>query len=97
MAGRGLEFTPVVANAGDEAPMECSSLHFLPSDLDDGNDKGDFQHHSGDLVERPFTVTQVQQQQFGLGCVNSWGAWPLEQYQMPWKDRTFTYRVKALR
>ena len=97
VAGRGLEFTPVVANAGDEATMECSSLHFLPSDLDDGNDKGDFQHHSGDLVERPFTVTQVQQQQFGLGCVNSWGAWPLEQYQMPWKDRTFTYRVKALR
>ena len=97
VAGRGLEFTPVVAKAGDEAPMECSSLHFLPSDLDDGNDKGDFQHHSGDLVERPFTVTQVQQQQFGLGCVNSWGAWPLEQYQMPWKDRTFTYRVKALR
>ena len=97
VAGRGLEFSPVVAKAGDEAVMECSSLHFLPSDLDDGNDKGDFQHHSGDLVERNFTVTQVQQQQFGVGCVNSWGAWPLKEYQMPWQDRSFSYKVRVLK
>ena len=76
--------------------MECSSLNFLPQDLDDGNDKNLHQSHSGDLVPRPFTVTQICQTQMGLGCVDSWGAWPRKEYQMQWRDRTFRYIIKAI-
>ena len=96
VAGRGLMFEPISIN-GETPTMECSSLPFLPEDLDDGWEKSEMQHHSGDLVPRRFTVTQVQQRQFGLGCVNSWGAWPEKAYQMPWQDRTFAYRVRAVK
>ena len=95
-SGRGLSFEPLSIN-GEEPTMECSSLNYLPEDMDDGWDKGEVQHHSGDLTPRPYVVTQVQQMQFGLGCVNSWGAWPLKAYQMPWQNRCFAYRVCVLR
>ena len=87
--GMGLEFY-------SNAPMECSSLNYLTSDLDDGPDKNKHQSHSGDLVQRPFTVVHISQRQFGLGCVNSWGAWPEPEYQMPYGDRDFTFVIKPL-
>ena len=76
--------------------MECSSLNFLPQDLDDGKDKNMHQSHSGDLTPKPYTVTQICQTQMGLGCVDSWGAWPRKQYQMQWRDRTFRYIIRAI-
>ncbi len=88
--GKGLQF----AATGD---MEVSALNYLSEDLDDGMDKAQVQHHSGDLTPHKFSVIQVQERQFGLGCVNSWGAWPLQQYQMPYQDYDFTYMVTALR
>ena len=88
--GQGLEFVAT----GD---MEVSTLNYLPEDLDDGTNKGNHQSHSGDLTPRPFSVTQVQACQFGLGCVNSWGAWPLSEYQMPYKDYDFTYIVRSVK
>ena len=87
--GEGLEFKA-------HGPMECSSLNYLPSDLDDGIDKNARQSHSGDLTPRNLTVTQVAQTQMGLGCVNSWGAWPENEYLLGWKDRDFTYTVKYI-
>lgn len=88
--GKGLEFVATGA-------MECSTLNYLPEDLDDGYDKGEHQSHSGDLTPRNFSVVQVQQRQMGVGCVNSWGAWPRSEYQMPYKDYDFTYIVKAVK
>ncbi|MCF0198183.1 MAG: beta-galactosidase, partial [Bacteroidaceae bacterium] len=89
-AGKGLQFAATGA-------MECSALPYLPADLDDGSDKGAHQSHSGDLTPRKMSVVQVQARQFGLGCVNSWGAWPLAQYQMPYQDYDFTYIVTAIK
>ena len=89
-AGHGLQFTAV-------GSMEASALNFLPEDLDDGPRKDARQSHSGDLTPRDFTVVQVQQRQFGVGCVNSWGAWPRNEYQMPWKDYDFTYIVTVVK
>ena len=77
--------------------MECSSLNFFPSDLDDGPDKNARQSHSGDLTPRNLTVTQVAQTQMGLGCVNSWGAWAEGQYLLGWKDREFMYTVRYIK
>ena len=75
-------------------PMEVSALPYEISDLDDGFNKNGQQSHSGDLVERNYTVVQLRAFQMGLGCVTSWGAWPLNQYIPKYKDHTFTYIVK---
>lgn len=88
--GRGLLFQAT-------GKMEVSALNYLPEDLDDGMNKNNHQSHSGDLIERNFSVIQVQQRQFGLGCVNSWGAWPRGEYQMPFRDYDFTYVVSAVK
>ena len=72
-------------------PMECSSLNFLPEDLDDGWEK--HQRHSGDLTPRPFTVVRLCDRQMGVGGVHSWGTWPLNDYQMPYENREFTFVI----
>lgn len=78
------------------APMECSTLNYLASDLDDGWDKNAHQSHSGDLTPRDFSVVKLAARQRGLACVNSWGAIPLEQYRMPYQDYSFTYVIRPL-
>ena len=88
--GKGLEFY-------SNAPMEASALNYLTEDLDDGPTKDkEVGRHSGDLVERPLTQVHIQQKQMGMGCVNSWGAWPLPEYLVPAKDYDFTFVIKPL-
>lgn len=86
--GHGLRFE-AVAN-----PFECCALPYTTDDLSMGDDK--HQHHSGDLIERDFVSVHVAQQQMGIGCVNSWGAWPRKEYQMPYQNRHFEFRIVAL-
>ena len=89
--GKGLEFY-------SNAPMEASALNYLMSDLDDGPNKDKkIGRHSGDLTERPLTQVHIQQRQMGLGCVNSWGAWPRREYQMPYQDYDFTFAIRPLK
>ena len=89
--GKGLEFY-------SNAPMECSALNYLLADLDDGPRKEkSWGHHSGDLIERPLTQVHVQQRQMGLGCVNSWGAWPREEYRVPYQDYDFTFVIRPVK
>jgi beta-galactosidase len=89
--GRGLEFF-------SDAPIEVSALNYLLEDLDDGPVKDKvWGHHSGDLVERPLTQVHIQQRQMGLGCVNSWGAWPREEYMLPYQDYDFTFVIRPVK
>ena len=89
--GRGLEFY-------SDAPMEVSALPYLLSDLDDGPTKDKkIGHHSGDLIERPLTQVHLQQRQMGLGCVNSWGAWPRQEYLVNPEEHNFTFVIRPLR
>ncbi len=88
--GKGLEFS-------SSAPMECSALPYLVADLDAGMVKEhSWGQHSGDLVERPLTQVHIQQRQMGLGCVNSWGAWPEKQYLIPHGVYDFTFVIKPI-
>ncbi len=89
--GRGLEFY-------SNAAMEASALPYLTSQLDDGltKDKA-WGHHSGDLIAAGKTQVHIQQRQMGLGCVNSWGAWPLPAYTLPYRDYDFTFAIRPLR
>ncbi len=75
-------------------PMEVSALPYEISDLDDGPRKDAHQSHSGDLIARDYTVLQLRAFQMGVGCVNSWGAWPQDKYVPKYEDHTFTYIVR---
>ena len=89
--GEGLEFY-------SNAPMEASALKFLTEDLDDGPVKDKkIDRHSGDLIERPQTQVHIQKRQMGLGCVNSWGAWPRKEYMVDYKDYDFTFAIRPIK
>ncbi len=88
--GRGLEFY-------SNAPMEASALPYTMDQLDDGMHKDKaWGRHSGDLIPAGKTQVHIQQRQFGLGCVNSWGAWPRSEYQLPYKDYDFTFAIRPI-
>lgn len=87
-SGNGLEFTAT-------EPMECQSVPYLYEDLDPAENKA--QYHSGDLIARPLTSVHIAQREMGIGCVNSWGAWPRPEYQMPCKDRKFTFVISPVK
>ena len=84
-AGNGLTFI-------SEAPFSASALHYRIADLDEGWEK--CQRHSGELEEADLTSLCIDKAQMGLGCVNSWGALPLEKYRLPYGDYEFTFIMK---
>ncbi|MBO6188763.1 MAG: beta-galactosidase [Prevotella sp.] len=88
---RGLSFY-------SNAPFECAALPYLVDDLDAGAVKEHrWGQHSGDLKERQLTLVHIQQRQMGLGCVTSWGAWPLKPYMLPLQPYDFTFAIRPLR
>ncbi len=81
-ASRGLQ---IVA----DAPFSASALHYTIESLDDG--WGKEQRHSPEVKKADLTNLCIDKAQMGLGCVNSWGAWPLPQYQLPYADYEFSF------
>ena len=74
----------------------ATSLSYLVEDLDAGIEKEHaWGQHSGDLVEKGLVQLHIQQRQFGLGCIDSWGASPMEKYRMHYQDRCFSFVIKA--
>lgn len=82
MAGRGLMIR-------SEAPLSMSALHYTMESLDEGWDKD--QRHSPEIPKSDATNLCIDQVQMGLGCVNSWGAWPRLEYRLPYKDYSFSF------
>ena len=88
--GKGLR---VYSNGG----IEASALPYTTVQLDDGPVKEHaWGHHSGDLIPSGMTQLHIQQRQMGLGCVNSWGAWPLKPYLLPYANHDFTFVIQPL-
>ena len=81
-AGHGLQ---IVA----DAPFSASALHYTIKSLDDGIDKA--QRHSPEVKQSDLTNLCIDKIQMGLGCIDSWGAWPLPQYQIPYGDYEFSF------
>lgn len=77
-----------------DAPFEASALPYAMEDLDDGAAKE--QRHSGSLVKRDFVTLNIASRQMGLGCEDSWGAWPLAPYLMPYGDYEFNFVLKPV-
>ncbi len=87
-AGRGLEFT-------SDAPFSASALNYSIESLDDGEEKD--QRHSPEVGKAPYTNICIDKIQMGLGCIDSWGAIPLPQHRVPFKNRTFSLLIKPVR
>ena len=78
------------------APMEVGAIGYPIEMLDDGPEKEHaWGHHSGDLEDSGLVQLHVQQAQYGLGCIDSWGAMPLEKYRLHYGDREFKFVIKA--
>lgn len=82
VAGSGLMFVA-------EAPFSASALHYTISSLDSGWEKQ--QEHSNEVKKADLTNVLIDKAQMGLGCVDSWGALPEPQYQLPYGDYEFTF------
>jgi beta-galactosidase len=88
VAGRGLEFVA-------EAPFSASALNYSIASLDDGDEKD--QRHSPEVPEANFTNICIDKVQMGMGCVNSWGAWPRGEHQVKYQDYEFTFVMKPIK
>ncbi|MDD4515001.1 glycoside hydrolase family 2 TIM barrel-domain containing protein [Massilibacteroides sp.] len=87
-SGNGLLFV-------SEAPFSASALNYSIESLDDGVKKD--QRHSALVEQADYTNVCIDKIQMGLGCVNSWGALPLEQYRIPYKDYEFTLIIRPVK
>ncbi len=82
-----------VENYIDRHDSEFIGLY--TQNVSDQSQKDAHQSHSGDLTSRPFTAVHISDRQMGLGCIDSWGAWPLSKYRIPYSDQTFTFVIEA--
>ena len=78
-----------------EAPFSASALHYTIESLDEGLRKQ--QGHSQEVEKADLTNLCIDKVQMGLGCVDSWGRLPLPQYQVPYKDYSFTFIIRPVK
>lgn len=86
-AGRGLQFVA-------EVPFSASALHYTIESLDSGWEKK--QEHSNEVEPADLTNFLIDKVQMGLGCVDSWGAIPREEYMLPYGDYEFTFIMQPI-
>lgn len=70
--------------------LSLTARNFLDADLDDGESKQ--QRHAAELRPRDFTVVNIDHKQMGVGGIDSWWAWPLAKYRLPYQN--YVYRFK---
>ncbi len=85
--GRGLCFT---ANG----EFSASALNYSIESLDDGAQKD--QRHSPEVAPVPYVNFCIDHLHMGLGCVTSWGHRPLPQYQIPYRDYEFSFKISPV-
>lgn len=77
-----------------KAPFSARALHYTMESLDDGLEKD--QRHSELVPQTDCVNFCIDKVQMGLGCVNSWGALPLDKYMVPYQDYEFTFVIKPI-
>lgn len=75
-----------------EAPFSASALPYATEALDVTNFPP--QQHSGPLRSGDRTYVNFDLRQMGLGCINSWGELPEDQYMIPCGDYTFRFLLR---
>jgi beta-galactosidase len=75
--------------------LSISALPYSQEELTDGIEKG--QRHSEFLNKNGETNMNIDDVQMGLGCIDSWGAWPLEKYMLPYADREYSFTIRTVK
>jgi len=71
--------------------LNFSASNFKTEDLDSGKDKKTSQAHGRLLNPRDEVYLNIDGYTSGVGCVNSWGALPREEYMLPYQDYAYSY------
>lgn len=88
--GVGLEFTAA-------SPFSASALHYRQEQLDEGVDKNKAQGHGEIIPQADLTNFSIDLVQMGQACIDSWSAQPLPQFQVPYKDYSFSFIMRPCR
>jgi beta-galactosidase len=75
--------------------LNVAALPYALDDLDPETNKK--QYHSGELVPRNEIYLHVDLQQLGVQGIDSWGARPLEEYRLPFKNYQYSYWIKPIK
>lgn len=86
-AGTGIEIVAA-------QPFSASALDRTIESLDEGTAKR--QGHSQEVPRADVTNLLIDKAQMGLGCIDSWGAWPIEKYRLPYGDYSFTFMIRPI-
>ena len=73
----------------------AGAIHYSIDKLDDGDEKE--QRHSYQVKKSKYTHLTIDSEHYGVGGVNSWGAWPLPQHRVNYGDKTMTIVVKPIK
>ena len=87
-AGKGLQFA-------SDNEFSASALNYSIESLDEGIEKA--QRHSPEIDKSPFVNLCIDKMQMGLGCVTSWGALPLTEYRIPYKNYEFSFKISPIK
>jgi beta-galactosidase len=71
--------------------LNIIARNFLDDDLDGGEIK--LQRHAAKLRAKPFIVLSIDYGQMGVGGIESWGAWPLPQYRLPYRNYSYSFKI----
>ena len=85
---QGLQFS-------SDSEFSASALRYTVESLDDGLQKD--QRHSPEVEKSDFITICIDKVQMGLGCINSWGALPLEKYRIPYQDYEFSFLISPVK
>lgn len=75
-----------------EEAFSISALNYTVESLDDGIQKD--QRHFPEVQKSDFVTICIDKKQLGLGCINSWGEVPREEYQIPYQDYEFNFVIQ---
>ncbi len=87
-AGRGFEVV-------SEAPFQANALPYSLDQLDVHSKN--YQKFAQRLVKDGNTYVNIDKAQMGVGCVNSWGRLPREEYRLAYEDREFKFVLRPLK
>ena len=86
--GTGLEIT-------SDATYSASALNYSLDGLSEAALRP--QAHSQQVPQVPYVNVLFDKAQMGLGCINTWGAWPLPQYLLPYGDYEFSFKLTPVK
>ena len=88
MRGDGLMIT-------SDEPFYASALFYPQEVLDTGQERSN-SHIEFINKDKDVTLT-IDKLHAGLACVNSWGAIPLPEYRIPYKDYSFSFKLTPVK